>query len=359
MELNDLSGDPFFSIEIAGNTVYQYLIAVLIFFISMLVLRFFKHVLLTKLKEIAKETSTHADDVLVGCIEKIGWPFYFFISLFISLEFIFIPPIILPLLSYIIFVFAAYYTAKTLHTYIDHITAKVIEERQKDNRDEDTHVIHLLGTLAKSVLWIVAGLFILSNLGYDIEPMIAGFGIAGIAIAFALQNVLTDIFASFSIYFDKPFRVGDSIVVGNDAGIVKKIGIKSTRLTTFQGEELVISNKELTESRIHNHKKMQRRRISFNFGVTYDTSIEKLKKIPDIIKSIILAIDGLAVDRIHFKQFGDSALIYEVVYYINTNDYMKYMDAQQAINLALKQQFDRDKIEMAFPTHTVYVNKVK
>jgi len=197
----------------------------------------------------------------------------------------------------------------------------------------------------------------LSNFGYNISTLIAGLGIGGVAIALALQNILTDIFASFSIYFDKPFQTGDFIIVGNDLGVVKKIGIKTTRLQTLQGEELVISNKELTETRIHNYKKMQKRRIVFNFGLTYDTSSAKLKKVLQILKGIIDKIEIAELDRVHFNKFGDFSLNFEVVYYLASSDYNEYMDTQQAINLAIKEKFEKDGIKFAYPTQTVFVNK--
>jgi Small-conductance mechanosensitive channel len=145
--------------------------------------------------------------------------------------------------------------------------------------------------------------------------------------------------------------------VGDDLGVVKKIGIKSTRIQTLQGEELVMSNKELTEARVHNYKKMEKRRIAFKFGVTYGTPTQKLRKIPGIVQKVVGGIDMADIDRVHFLEFGDFSLVFEVVYYVATGDYNKYMDLQQAINLGIKERFEEEAIEMAFPTQTVYVNK--
>jgi hypothetical protein len=175
--------------------------------------------------------------------------------------------------------------------------------------------------------------------------------------AFALQNILSDLFSSFSIYFDKPFVEGDFIIIGNDMGIVKKIGIKSTRIQTLQGQELVVSNKELTSTRINNYKKMSKRRAIFNFGVEYSTSKKKLEKIPTIVKKIINNIELASLDRAHFKSFGDSSLDFEVVYYVDSSDYAKYMDIQQEINLALVLAFEKEKINFAFPSRTIYMAK--
>ena len=197
----------------------------------------------------------------------------------------------------------------------------------------------------------------IQNLGYNVSGLLAGVGIGGIAIAFALQNVLADVFASITIYFDKPFKVGDYIVIGADSGTVKNIGIKSTRIQTLQGQELVVSNKELTEARIHNYKKMKTRRVVFEFGVEYDTPTKKMKKIPGMLDKIFKKVDGADMERVHFKSFGDSALLYEVVYYISTKEYKIYMDIQEEMNLELKQAFEKEKISMAYPTQTLYLKK--
>jgi small-conductance mechanosensitive channel len=199
--------------------------------------------------------------------------------------------------------------------------------------------------------------FILSSLGYNISALLAGLGIGGIAVAFALQTILADIFASFSIYFDKPFRVGDYIVVGNDRGTVKHIGIKTTRIKSLEGPELVISNKELTSSRIHNYKKMEKRRISFTIGIVYETPLEKVKKAKEIIENVIKDQKMAELDRVHFARFGDFSLEFEIVYYMLSTDYKDYMDTQEKINLKIKEEFEKEGIEFAYPTQKIYLGK--
>jgi len=335
----------------------DYLVALLVFVLTTIILKVFKYVIISKLKSIAAKTKIEFDDLLIKIIDDIGWPFYLLVSLCLSLQFIQIPDFIETGVYYVTFIVVTYYVIRGLQTLIDYGTHKIILKRQKEEKKVDTAVIDLLSKILKACLWIVAVILILSNLGYNVSTLIAGFGIGGIAIALALQNILTDIFASFSIYFDKPFQIGDFIIVGDDLGVVKKIGIKTTRIQTLQGEELVISNKELTETRIHNYKKMEKRRIVFSFGVIYETPTEKLKKIPTIIKDIIDKIELADIDRVHFNKFGDFSLNFEVVYYLNSSDYNKYMDTQQEINLAIKERFEKEGIEMAYPTQTIFVNK--
>lgn len=343
--------------KFGGNLVKDYLIALAIFGVAIGVIKIFKQLIITRLKKVTAKTRTDLDDLLIRIVTGIGWPLYLILSLYLALQFIRPTDFIQKIMRWGIVVIITYYVVRAIQRLIDYATRKVIEKRQKEEEVSDSTVIDLLGKILKITLWVVALILILSNLGYNISTLIAGLGIGGVAIAFALQNILVDIFAAFSIYFDKPFRIGDFIIVGEDLGVVKKIGIKTTRIQTLHGEELVVSNRELTETRVHNYKKMERRRIVFSFGVKYETPTEKLKKIPSIIKGIIDKTELADIDRVHFKSFGDFSLNFEVVYYLRSSDYNKYMDTQQEINLAIKGQFEKKGIEMAYPTQTVYVNR--
>jgi len=169
-----------------------------------------------------------------------------------------------------------------------------------------------------------------------------------------MKNILGDLFSSFAIFFDKPFLPGDFIQVGDKSGTVKKIGIKTTRIQASQGEEIVFSNQELTSSRVHNFKKMEERKISFSFGVVYETPLKKIKKISKMVKEIIVDIDKARFDRAHFSRFDDSALNFDVVYFVESDGYKTYMDIQQKINLKILEVFEKEEIEMAYPTRVVY-----
>lgn len=341
---------------IAGNYIRDYAIAILAFSITIVILRIFKTKMINKLKKIVKNTKTNYEDLIIEFIDnKIGWPIYILISIFISMYFIKIPDVLKNITSYIILIIITYYSIKIINVLIDYGTNQTKLKQQIEKREYDSSMVDLLNRMIKGILWLIALLFILSSIGLDITAFIAGLGIGGIAIAFALQNILGDIFASFSIYFDKPFQTGDFIEFGNNSGYVKKVGIKSTRIMALQGHEIVVSNKQLTETIVNNYKKMEKRRVLFNIGVTYDTKTEKLKEIPDIIKDIIEKVQLVKIDRIHFSQFGDFSLIFEVVYYVLSDDYNKYMDIRQNINLAIKEKFDENEIEMAFPTSTIYM----
>ena len=199
-------------------------------------------------------------------------------------------------------------------------------------------------------------LIALDNLGVNVSALIAGLGVGGIAVALAVQNILGDLFASFSIVLDKPFVIGDFIIVDNFMGTIEHIGLKTTRVRSLSGEQLIFSNSDLLKTRIRNFKRMYERRVVFSIGVVYQTSHEKLTKIPPIIKKIIENQEQTRFDRAHFKEYGSYALNFEIVYWIENPDYNIYMDIQQTINLEIFQQFKREDIEFAYPSQSIFIN---
>lgn len=231
------------------------------------------------------------------------------------------------------------------------------EERVKRGRNVSNHILFILKKAVQAVVLIFALLTMLFVFDIDLSGVVVGLGVGGIAIALAIQNLLSDAFSAFSIYFDKPFAIGDFVVIGEHGGTVTHIGMKSTRIQLLQGEELVMSNKELTSRALRNFKKLQKRRILFTVKVTYDTPVEKLKKIPEIIGKVIKPVKLAKLDRIHFRQFGDFSLDFEVVYYIKTGDYVKYMDTQQKINYGILEEFEKEDIKMAYPTQKIFLSK--
>jgi small-conductance mechanosensitive channel len=248
--------------------------------------------------------------------------------------------------------------AYTITRIINVLVSWYAEQSVKHGRQISNHILFILKKVLQIVIYVFAFVIILGVFGQNLSGVIVGFGVGGIAIALAIQNILSDALTAFSIYFDHPFEIGDFIVVGDYAGTVTKIGIISTRIQLLQGEELIISNKNLISSSVRNFKKLERRRIVFAVKVTCDTPIQKLRKIPKIIGKIINNTEQAELDRIHFQQFGDFSLDFEIVYYITTADYNTYMDIQQEINYEIMEEFDKEKIEMAYPTQKIfYVNE--
>jgi small-conductance mechanosensitive channel len=221
---------------------------------------------------------------------------------------------------------------------------------------EFEHTGGTLLTIFQFVVWGLAAVFVLDNLGFNVSAVVAGLGIGGVAVALAAQTILGDLFNYFVIYFDRPFECGDFIIVNDYMGQIEHIGIKTTRIRSLSGEQIVCANSDLTASRIRNYKRMQKRRVVFQIGVTYQTDLEKLRRIPEMIRSIIGRYPQAQLDRVHFAAFGDSSLNFEVVYFVLDSDYNKYMDIQQGINLAIVEIFARERIEFAYPTRTLFLD---
>jgi len=204
---------------------------------------------------------------------------------------------------------------------------------------------------------VIGIVFLMDNLGFNISAVVAGLGIGGIAIALAAQAILGDLFSYFVIFFDRPFEVGDFINVGDKVGTVEYTGIKTTRVRALSGEQLVFANTDLTNSRIHNFKKMEKRRVVFKLGVVYQTLADTLAEIPNLVKEIIEKQPDTTFDRGHFATYGDFSLNFEFVYFVLSSDYVKFMDTQQRINLEIYKEFENRGIEFAYPTQTLFVNK--
>lgn len=232
------------------------------------------------------------------------------------------------------------------------------EQRHMENeagKVTTARALAFVGRLAVFSLVLVAAL---DNIpGVEVGTLIAGLGIGGIAVALALQNVLGDLFASLSISLDRPFALGDFIIVDSFLGTVEHIGLKTTRIRSLSGEQLVFANTDLLKSRVRNYKRMEQRRVAFTVGVTYQTAPEQLRKVPDIFKNLLGEIDGVHFDRAHFKEYGPYSLNFEFVYYIHTPDYNRYMDVQQQLNLGLYDAFAAKGIEFAYPTQTLFVER--
>jgi small-conductance mechanosensitive channel len=347
----------FLGYEFFGNTVWQLGLAILAFLVIYSALKLFKRYVIKSLDKLSEKTKSDFDDLIVQILQSIGRPFYLFVSLAAAIQLIQQPELLKKILFYVALAVVLYTVVRAIQQVIDYGFQKGIRKRLEEDPRFDVSAVRLLSKFAKGVVWIIAALLVVQNLGYDITALVAGLGIGGLAIAIALQGVLSDVFASFSIYMDRPFQTGDFIIVGEVMGTVKHIGVKSTRIESLWGEEIIVPNKDLTEARVKNYKKMENRRIVFGFGVTYDTPAAKLRKIPDIVQEIIGTMKLASVNRVHFKDFGDSALNFEVMYNVDSADYNAYMDVQQEINLTLKERFEKEGIEFAYPTQTIYLQK--
>ncbi|MFW6014247.1 MAG: mechanosensitive ion channel family protein [Nanoarchaeota archaeon] len=340
-----------------GYIPADYMMGLIAFGAIILFLKIFRVYFLYRLRRFTEKTKTKADTIVVDFVSGVGWPFDVVISLFVVSRFVAFPGVIDTAIYYMLLIMVVYYAGKGAFRVIDTLVVEQIDAKKARDDVSSAQLIRVMGSIGKVVLGIIAVLLIISNLGIDVSSLIAGVGIGGIAVAFALQNILSDLFSSFSIFFDKPFVEGDFIIIGEDMGTIQKIGLKSTRILTLQGHELVVSNNELTSIRINNYRDLKERRALFYLGVVYATPIKKLEKIPSIIKKIIEDTENARFDMANFKKYGDFSLIFEVVYYAETSDYYEYMNINEKIHLEIAKAFKKEKIEFAYPAQKVFLEK--
>lgn len=304
----------------------------------------------------AKKTMTTIDDEILRNIRAPVLLLAFILGLYYALDYLtFLKPY--SGIIAITFMVSQILIVTFIITRIINVVTTWFAQRGRRETRVSKHILFVLRQIIKAIVYVFALLAILVAFNVDLSGVVVGLGVGGIAIALALQNVLSDVFSAFSIYFDRPFEVGDFIVVGNYSGTVKKIGIKSTRLQLLQGEELVISNRELTMTSLRNFRKLKKRRVVFKLSIAADTPLEKLKIIPSRIEKIIETVELAEFDRVHMIEFGDFSLNFEVVYYMKTSDYNKYMDTQQEINFGIIEAFEKEDIVMPFPTQTIFLHR--
>jgi len=339
-----------------GNTLGTWLIALLVVFGVMGFVRLLTGVILRRLSASAKKTATDVDDFIADLLKRTKWLLLLLLSLYAATFIVTLPPKVDKVLSTIaviaLLMQAAIWAGAGVTFWLTRYRKRKLEE---DPATATT--FSALGFVIRLALWSVVLLLILDNLGIDITALVTGLGIGGIAVALAMQNVLGDLFASLSIVLDKPFVIGDFIIVGDLMGTVEKVGLKTTRVRSLSGEQLVFGNHDLLQSRIRNYKRMFERRILFSFGVTYQTPADTLEAIPGMVREIIESLQDTRFDRAHFKEYGNFSLNFEVVYYVANPDYNIYMDKQQAINLALYRRFKEEGIEFAYPTQTLFLSR--
>jgi small-conductance mechanosensitive channel len=340
------------SFNFYGNSGKDYLLALAVFAICLLILLIVKKVILARLHKIAKRTKNNYDDTLIGIIVKIKSFFYLVISLYLASNFLNLSNFLSKAI-YLLFILVIVYEGIKASSYLLKVLAyKAIKRNDDDSQAQST--VKTLNVFIQIILWSLGLLLILANMGVNITSLIAGLGIGGIAVALALQNILADIFSSFSILIDKPFKVGDFIKVSADMGTVEKIGIKTTHLRTLDGQLLIISNQELTKARVENFQKLHRRRALFNLRIIYETSRTQLESIPKIIASIVDKQEKANLDRCHFKSYGDFSLNFEVSIFIDVKSYNDFLDILEKINLDIFSQFNEQGISFAYPTQLHY-----
>jgi small-conductance mechanosensitive channel len=344
----------FFGSEFYGNEIWRWFVALGVIIFVWLVLRGVVRFVIHRLRRVVTKTPTKVDDLVVDLLYKTRFVFVFVLSIYAGSLILTLPDVadrILRTLFVLALLFQAGYWG---NEFVGFWIGRSVK-RKLSNDAEAATTMAAFGFIGKVAIWSVIILVGLDNLGVNITGLVTGLGISGIAVALAVQNILKDLFASLSILVDKPFVIGDFIIVGDLMGTVEKVGLKSTRVRSLSGEQIIFSNGDLLESRVRNYKRMYERRVVFTIGVVYQTSADVMEAIPALIRGIVEAQARVRFDRCHFRSFDASSLTLEAVYYVLDSDYNVYMDTQQAINLGILRAFEERGIEMAYPTQTLYL----
>ncbi len=335
-----------------GNPLKDWAIALGIIVVAFSLIKILKLPVLNGFKKWSAKTSNSFDDFIVLAIEKCVIPFLYFVALYAALQYLVFNEYTDHVIHVAILFIVTFYILRLLSSAVQYSIFTFLSKQE--NSETKQKQARGLIMIFKAVIWIIGIVFLMNNIGYNVTTLITGLGIGGIAVALAAQTILGDLFSYFVIFFDRPFEIGDFIQVDDKKGNVEYIGIKTTRLRAIGGEQLICSNKDLTDSRVRNFKRMEKRRVDFNIGVIYGTPLEQIKKIPLIIKEIIESKSNVQFERSHFSGFGDFSLNFETIYYILRPDFTEYMDSQQKINVELLEAFEKEKIQFAFPTQTLY-----
>lgn len=345
-----------FEYELFGNAGLDWLIALAIAAALMTVFFITKWLARSRLQRVAARTTTSWDDAVVDTLGKTTSLALVIFSLALGTVVLSLPGQVKTVMASVavitLIVQAGLWASNVLKFWL----ARSIEQRRQED-PASVATLSVVSWVGRVILWSVALLLVLDNLGLDITALVAGLGIGGVAVALAVQNILSDLFASLSIVLDKPFVVGDFLSVGDFLGTVEFVGLKTTRLRSLSGEQLVMSNADLLQSRLRNFGRMYERRVLFTLGVTYQTPRAKLEKIPELIEAAVSGQERVRFDRAHFKEYGDFSLNFETVYYVLDPNYAVYMDIQQAINLAIHEAFEAEGIEFAYPTQTLFLER--
>jgi small-conductance mechanosensitive channel len=338
-----------------GNRILDYIVALVTLSVSLLFVKVVIRRFIKRLKKLAERTTTTFDNLLVKILERIVLPGLYISCFYLSLKVLKMPSDADRVINALQLAVVTFFVTRIIIMFLGYSLTMYLSKKKEDT----TLVRSLEGMLrvVKFLIWTLAVIIFLDNIGFKVSTLIAGLGIGGVAVAIAAQALLKDFFSYFSIVFDRPFKLGDFIIIGDFMGTVEHIGIKTTRIRSLGGEQVIFSNTDLTDSRVRNYKLMEKRRVLFRIGVTYQTPLGKIKEIPKIIENIIKDTKDTAFDRAHFFSYGDFSLVFEVVYFVLGPDYNKYMDIQQEINFAIKEEFEKRGIEFAYPTQKLYLSK--
>lgn len=340
-----------------GNSLQDWLIALGILLGTLIAVAIAGAALIRRLKKAALKTSTHYDDIVILAVEKFIFPLLYVGGIYAALSYLSFPKKADKVIHLLLLLLYTYFILRIITGVIQYMITTFLS-RQEGGETKKKQARGFI-IIAKVIVWVLGFVFVLDNMGFNVSAIIAGLGVGGIAIALAAQTVLSDLFSYLIIFFDRPFEIGDNIMFDKEQGTVEYIGVKSTRIRTLNGQLLICSNKDLTNARVNNFKSLSRRRILFKLSVVYQTPVEKVAALPEMIKNIVTKYEQVEYERGHFTTFAESSLDFEFVYYITVPEYKTYMDIQQEINLTILRTFAQEQIQFAHPTRTLYVTNPK
>jgi small-conductance mechanosensitive channel len=347
----------FLSQEFLNNQLNDYLIAAVILFCCLILLKIIRRSAFKNLRKWAARTEHIYDEAIIGILERDLVPIAYIASIYLAIINLTLHPILERAVKVMVIIISTILAIRLFTAMVEYLIKIYWLTYQRTNVNLEQSINALIPAI-RVIVWLMGIVFLLDNLGFDISAVVASLGIGGVAIALASQGILQDLFSYFSILLDRPFELEDFIIVGDYLGTVEYVGIKTTRLRSISGEQIIIANSDLISSRIRNLKRMRQRRVVFKFGVVYQTNPEQLAQIPSLIIGVIERTDYAICDRAHFSGYGEYSLDFEVVYFIDTSDYLTYMNAQQEINLAIKTIFNEQGIEFACPTQIHHINYI-
>lgn len=336
-----------------GNSVYSWLLTTGTLIGLIIAIKIIGKITVRKIRGWSLKTNTQWDDFLVDTIERFLIPIVYTVGLYSASHLLMIPQKVQHFIHVVYLCILTFLVLRIISSAFRKLVSVFIDKHE--NAAGKMQQARGLIIIANVIIWVIGIIFLVDNLGYNVTTLLAGLGIGGIAIALAAQAILGDLFSYFVIFFDRPFEVGDFITVDNKSGTIEQIGIKTTRIRTLGGEQLVCSNTDLTNSRLHNFKRLEHRRIVFSLGVTYQTPSEILAGIPDIVQDIIDRTEQADYERGNLAAFADSSINFEFVYHVLTDDYATYMRIQETILLNIFKVFEKHRIEFAYPTQTLYM----
>ncbi|MDK2980675.1 MAG: hypothetical protein PWQ55_1022 [Chloroflexota bacterium] len=346
----------FLSIQFWGNPLSDWAKALGLALGIYLAVKLFKTILVKRMRAIADRTKSNIDNIILEVVSQTQELLIVLIGIYAGIHFLSITDKALNVIDKVFFVIIALQVGYWLGGFVNHLV--IFREKKEAGNKEEQTAVHAFGLFGKIVIWTVVALVTIQNVsGMKMDALITSLGVGGIAAGLAVQNILKDIFASLSIFLDKPFLVGDYIAVGDTGGTIENIGLKSTRLRTLQGEELVFSNSDLLESRIHNYRTMQRRLVVVNIGVSPNTPYATLNQLPGVFEEIIKKVPDVTFDRANLSELGNYTFNFEIIYHIESADFDLFVKRRESIYLEIIKRLQEMNVDMPYPTQTVLLRQ--